>query len=229
MYLEEFAERWTSPAVTTSSQPSLRITGSRSPRATCGPTCERTPRTSAGAADASGRSRRPTPRRCTASSGTPLDQQGQAARPQARGPDRAFSTKTLSNAAVAPDVFGNAYEYLIKRFADQSNKKAGEYYTPRSVVGLLVNILDPSEGETVYDPACGTGGMLIEVIEHVKCAGGSPRRYGASSTARRRSSPLRHRPHEPAAARHRGLQDCRGDTLRDRRSHRQRTWPDSTA
>ncbi len=86
-----------------------------------------------------------------------------------------FSTKTLSNANVAPDVFGNAYEYLIKRFADASNKKAGEYYTPRSVVGLLVNILDPHEGESVYDPACGTGGMLIEVIEHVKAAGGSPK------------------------------------------------------
>lgn len=86
-----------------------------------------------------------------------------------------FSSKTLSNASVTPDVFGNAYEYLIKRFADQSNKKAGEYYTPRSVVGLLVNILDPGEGETVYDPACGTGGMLIEVIEHVKAAGGSPK------------------------------------------------------
>jgi type I restriction enzyme M protein len=86
-----------------------------------------------------------------------------------------FSTKTLSNAAVAPDVFGNAYEYLIKRFADQSNKKAGEYYTPRSVVGLLINILNPVEGESVYDPACGTGGMLIEVIEHVKAAGGSPK------------------------------------------------------
>lgn len=86
-----------------------------------------------------------------------------------------FSTKTLSNANVAPDVFGNAYEYLIKRFADASNKKAGEYYTPRSVVGLLVNILDPQEGESVYDPACGTGGMLIEVIEHVKAAGGSPK------------------------------------------------------
>lgn len=86
-----------------------------------------------------------------------------------------FSTKTLSNAAVAPDVFGNAYEYLIKRFADQSNKKAGEYYTPRSVVGLLINILDPQEGQSVYDPACGTGGMLIEVIEHVKVAGGSPK------------------------------------------------------
>lgn len=86
-----------------------------------------------------------------------------------------FSTKMLSNANVAPDVFGNAYEYLIKRFADQSNRKAGEYYTPRSVVGLLVNILDPQEGESVYDPACGTGGMLIEVIEHVKAAGGSPK------------------------------------------------------
>ena len=86
-----------------------------------------------------------------------------------------FSTKTLSNANVAPDVFGNAYEYLIKRFADQSNKKAGEYYTPRSVVRLLVNILDPQEGESVYDPACGTGGMLIDVIDHVKEAGGSPK------------------------------------------------------
>lgn len=86
-----------------------------------------------------------------------------------------FSTKALSNAAVPPDVFGNAYEYLIKRFADQSNKKAGEYYTPRSVVSLLINILNPTEGESVYDPACGTGGMLIEVIEHVKAAGGSPK------------------------------------------------------
>jgi len=85
-----------------------------------------------------------------------------------------FSTKPLTNAAVTPDVFGQAYEYLIKRFADQSNKKAGEYYTPRSVVRMLVNILDPKEGETVYDPACGTGGMLIEVIEHVKAEGGQP-------------------------------------------------------
>lgn len=85
-----------------------------------------------------------------------------------------FSTKTLSNALVTPDVFGRAYEYLIKRFADQSNKKAGEYYTPRPVVRLLVDILDPQEGETIYDPACGTGGMLIEVIEHVKAQGGRP-------------------------------------------------------
>src|SRR5690606_8225092 len=86
-----------------------------------------------------------------------------------------FSTKAVTNAAVSPDVFGQAYEYLINRFADASNKKAGEYYTPRQVVRLLVDILDPTEGETVYDPACGTGGMLIEVIEHVKDAGGSPK------------------------------------------------------
>lgn len=86
-----------------------------------------------------------------------------------------FSSKALTNSAVAPDVFGNAYEYLIKQFADLSNKKAGEYYTPREVVRLLVDILDPQEGETVYDPAAGTGGMLIEVIEHVKRAGGNPK------------------------------------------------------
>ncbi len=85
-----------------------------------------------------------------------------------------FSTRSLGNSAVPPDVFGQAYEYLIKRFADLSNKKAGEYYTPRSVVRMLVNILDPQPGETVYDPACGTGGMLIEVIEHVTAAGGNP-------------------------------------------------------
>jgi len=85
-----------------------------------------------------------------------------------------FSGKSMSNSAVEPDVFGQAYEYLIKRFADQSNKKAGEYYTPRSVVKLMVDILDPEEGETVYDPACGTGGMLVEVVEHVRRAGGRP-------------------------------------------------------
>jgi type I restriction enzyme M protein len=85
-----------------------------------------------------------------------------------------FSARPLTNAAVPPDVFGNAYEFLIKKFADLSNKKAGEYYTPRSVVKLMVDMLDPKEGESVYDPACGTGGMLIEVIEHVKAAGGRP-------------------------------------------------------
>jgi type I restriction enzyme M protein len=85
-----------------------------------------------------------------------------------------FSKLPLSNSRVAPDVLGNAYEYLIKKFADLTNKKAGEFYTPRSIVKLLVNFLHPREGETVYDPACGTGGMLIEVVQHVKDTGGRP-------------------------------------------------------
>lgn len=83
-----------------------------------------------------------------------------------------YSKLPLSNSRVEPDILGNAYEYLIKKFADLSNKKAGEFYTPRSVVKMLVNMLDPQEGETVYDPACGTGGMLIEVVQHVKESGG---------------------------------------------------------
>ena len=69
---------------------------------------------------------------------------------------------------VDPDLLGNAYEYLIKHFADLTNKKAGEFYTPRSVVHLLGLILDPKEGETIYDPACGTGGMLLECVDHLK-------------------------------------------------------------
>ncbi|WP_324192972.1 class I SAM-dependent DNA methyltransferase [Nocardia transvalensis] len=85
-----------------------------------------------------------------------------------------FSSQPLTNEAVEPDVLGQAYEYLIKKFADLSNKKAGEFYTPRSVVKLLVEILNPKEGETVYDPACGTGGMLIEVVQHILRGGGRP-------------------------------------------------------
>ncbi|MGF1828917.1 type I restriction-modification system subunit M [Photobacterium angustum] len=79
-----------------------------------------------------------------------------------------FSQYTLGNQNVEPDMLGNAYEYLIKHFADLTNKKAGEFYTPRSVVHLLGMILDPHEGETIYDPACGTGGMLLECVDHLK-------------------------------------------------------------
>jgi len=79
-----------------------------------------------------------------------------------------FSQYELSNATVDPDMLGNAYEYLIKHFADLTNKKAGEFYTPRSVVHLLGLILDPHEGESIYDPACGTGGMLLECVDHLK-------------------------------------------------------------
>ena len=79
-----------------------------------------------------------------------------------------FSQYNLANENVDPDMLGNAYEYLIKHFADLTNKKAGEFYTPRSVVHLLGLILDPHEGETIYDPACGTGGMLLECVDHLK-------------------------------------------------------------
>ena len=79
-----------------------------------------------------------------------------------------FSQYSLSNSLVDPDILGQAYEYLIKHFADLTNKKAGEFYTPRSVVHLLGLILDPHEGESIYDPACGTGGMLLECVNNLK-------------------------------------------------------------
>jgi type I restriction enzyme M protein len=79
-----------------------------------------------------------------------------------------FSRIALGNRVAQADILGQSYEYLIKKFADATNKKAGEFYTPRSVVRLMVNMLDPREGETIYDPACGTGGMLLEAVHHVK-------------------------------------------------------------
>jgi len=88
-----------------------------------------------------------------------------------------FSALRLGNRRVSSDIIGDAYEYLIKKFADATNKKAGEFYTPRSVVRLMVEILDPQEGETVYDPACGTGGMLLAAVAHVRERGGDPRTF----------------------------------------------------
>jgi type I restriction enzyme M protein len=79
-----------------------------------------------------------------------------------------FSRLSLGNRATKADILGQSYEYLIKKFADATNKKAGEFYTPRSIVRLMVSILDPREGESIYDPACGTGGMLLEAVHHVK-------------------------------------------------------------
>ncbi len=79
-----------------------------------------------------------------------------------------FSRISLGNQVAQADILGQSYEYLIKKFADLTNKKAGEFYTPRSVVRLMVNILDPREGEFIYDPACGTGGMLLEAIHHIR-------------------------------------------------------------
>jgi type I restriction enzyme M protein len=84
----------------------------------------------------------------------------------------------LGNKSVSTDVLGDSYEYLIGRFADVTKrKKAGEFYTPRSVVRMMVDILDPTEGETIYDPACGTGGMLLGAVDHVRQGGGDPRAF----------------------------------------------------
>ena len=78
-----------------------------------------------------------------------------------------MSELKVGNNNYSADVMGDAYEYLIKKFADLSKKNAGEFYTPRTVVKLMVMFLDPQAGDTVYDPACGTGGMLIEAIRHI--------------------------------------------------------------
>ncbi len=73
----------------------------------------------------------------------------------------------VGNKNYSADIMGDSYEFLIKKFADMSKKNAGEFYTPRTIVKLMVDLLDPQPGETVYDPACGTGGMLIEAIHHM--------------------------------------------------------------
>lgn len=82
-----------------------------------------------------------------------------------------FSQYKLANGTVDLDMLGQAYEYLIKKFADLTNKKAGEFYTPRSVVHLMGLIVDPKQGESVYDPACGTGGMLLECVDRLRSLG----------------------------------------------------------
>lgn len=73
-----------------------------------------------------------------------------------------------------PDLLGAAYEYLIGDFADSAGKKGGEFYTPRSVVRMMVRLTNPQEGHSVYDPCCGSGGMLIMSKEYLEEQGGDP-------------------------------------------------------
>lgn len=79
-----------------------------------------------------------------------------------------FSTQTLSRERVNEDLLGQAYEYLIKKFADDSGHTAAEFYTNRTVVHLMTALLEPREGESVYDPTCGSGGMLLSAAEELK-------------------------------------------------------------
>ena len=104
-----------------------------------------------------------------------------------------FSTKTLSIANLPEDELGNGYEYLIKKFADDSGHTAQEFYTNRTLVHLMTMMLEPQPGESVYDPTCGTGGMLISTAAELKRQGkewrnlrlyGQELNYGTSAIAR---------------------------------------------
>jgi len=86
-----------------------------------------------------------------------------------------FHELTLNPDTLSGDMLGSAYEYLLREFAEASGKKAGEFFTPRHVVHLLVKILDPQPKETIADPACGSAGMLVETMNAVKLHGGDPR------------------------------------------------------
>jgi len=79
-----------------------------------------------------------------------------------------FSTEKLSISRVPDDQMGNGYEFLIKKFADDSGHTAAEFYTNRTVVTLMAKIVKPQPNESIYDPTCGTGGMLLECINYLK-------------------------------------------------------------
>ncbi|HYN77637.1 MAG TPA: class I SAM-dependent DNA methyltransferase [Lamprocystis sp. (in: g-proteobacteria)] len=79
-----------------------------------------------------------------------------------------FDSHDLSNASVPPDVLGGAYQYLLKKFADDAGAKAGEFFTPPEVVDTLVHILEPQPGDTIYDPTCGSGGMLVQSTDYLR-------------------------------------------------------------
>lgn len=87
-----------------------------------------------------------------------------------------FSKLSLKNRdIVEPDMLGRAYEYLIEKFADDAGKKGGEFYTPRMVVRLIVEMLAPKEGMRICDPTAGSGGMLIECAHHLERRKQNPR------------------------------------------------------
>ena len=79
-----------------------------------------------------------------------------------------YSQHKLSLSNIPDDKLGNAYEYLIKEFADDSGHTAAEFYTNRTVVKLMTMIMDPQPGESVYDPTCGSGGLLLNCALHLK-------------------------------------------------------------
>jgi len=87
-----------------------------------------------------------------------------------------LNQKNLANGNVSPDILGDGYEYLLKKFNEVAPTRAGEFYTPREVVKVLVGCLRPEEGIEVYDPCCGSGGMLIESYYRLKEQGMDPKK-----------------------------------------------------
>lgn len=82
---------------------------------------------------------------------------------------RHFNQHKLGNKNLyKADLLGDAYEYLIGKFADDAGKKGGEFYTPHEVVELIVKLIDPQPGHEIYDLTCGCGGMLVESARHIK-------------------------------------------------------------
>jgi len=125
-----------------------------------------------------------------------------------------FGQKSLRPSEVSNDLLGRGYEYLLKEFSDESATSAGQFFTPREVIHLLVRILDPQPKESIYDPACGSAGMLIEAANEVISSGGSVaqmRFYGQeinqTSAAIGRMNLFIHDVED--------AQILRGDTLRD--------------
>ena len=82
-----------------------------------------------------------------------------------------FSTQSMTIARLPEDELGNGYEFLIKKFADDSGHTAQEFYTNRTLVHLMTKMLEPQPSESVYDPTCGTGGMLISCAAELKNQG----------------------------------------------------------
>lgn len=104
-----------------------------------------------------------------------------------------FSSRTLSVANLPEDELGQGYEFLIKKFADDSGHTAQEFYTNRTLVHLMTMMLEPHSGESIYDPTCGTGGMLISAAAEVRRQGrewrnlrlyGQELNHGTSAIAR---------------------------------------------
>src|SRR5436305_11585755 len=82
-----------------------------------------------------------------------------------------FSALELSIANLPEDELGQGYEFLIKKFADDSGHTAAEFYTNRTLVHLMTQLLDIQPGDSVYDPTCGSGGMLLSAAEELRRQG----------------------------------------------------------